>query len=213
MRQTSPRAPRQGHRRGQDPRLAELAARFRVSADFLRLIATGSLQDPIFCGALRRAARRPELWDLVSGSVREYLAPRERTMVRIGGTLDDLLRMYVQSHGQLRHPVNRNYARRHGVLKHVDDSLEIHLEDHKHREREKSDELRRAVDARSAQARTAARKQVSVGDERRRKVEASKGKSRAYDEIAAAAGIQPESVRKSVSRARKKARQSIPTKN
>lgn len=100
------------------------------------MIAFGALDDPAFVQAIRKAAGTP-LWEMVSPTALEALFLPTLKVERLGGSLDDLLSMLLQSIAILQHPSSLNYAREKTALDHVNDSLDFHLEDLAHRERER----------------------------------------------------------------------------
>ena len=101
------------------------------------MIAFGALDDPAFVQAIRKAAGTP-LWEaLVSPTALEALSLPTQKIERLGGSLDHLLAMLLQSIETLQHPINRNYAREKTALDHINESLDLYLEDHVARERDR----------------------------------------------------------------------------
>lgn len=115
----------QGQTQGQ---LKQIAARYRVSEHWLRLVALGTLDDPVFVWAIRKAAKAPRLWALVSPAAQEALAMPTVKIRHLGGTLDDLLATLLECIDIMGHPINRNFALHTTPLQHVRTSLDIHLQ-------------------------------------------------------------------------------------
>jgi hypothetical protein len=105
-----------------------MAAKHHVSPKWLRLISEGALDDPVFVAAIREAAATPELWALVAWPAQNALVLPTVKIKLLGGSLDDLLAMLLDSMEILRHPANQNFARHTSALQHVDQSLDIHLQ-------------------------------------------------------------------------------------
>jgi hypothetical protein len=110
------------------PPVAALAAKHGVSAKWLRLIAFGVLDDPAFVEALRTAAQSEALWELVAPSALEALVIPTLKLERLGGSLDDLLFMLLETMKNLRHPANQNFARQVNALEYVNQDLDFRLQ-------------------------------------------------------------------------------------
>jgi hypothetical protein len=108
--------------------VAALAAEHGVSQRWLRLVAFGTLDDPAFVRAIRKAATVPALWSLVAPTAREALAVPTMKIERLGGSRDDLLASLLQSLEVLRHPINQNFAKHTSAIEHVDQSLDVYLQ-------------------------------------------------------------------------------------
>ena len=122
--------------------LATLAARHRVSQRWLRLIAYGTLDDPAFVLAIRKAAKTPRLWQLVAPAALNALFIPTSKIERLGGSLDDLLAGLFEMLELLRHPINQNFARQTSALEQVNQSLDFHLQE---RIRNETDRGRRNI--------------------------------------------------------------------
>jgi uncharacterized protein YoaH (UPF0181 family) len=129
---------RQGQGRGQniDPvLLRRVAAQHHVSVAWLRLVATGSLDDPAFVQAIREANERGLWEELVSPVALNALAPSGRQMqVTLPGYAPDalyghqvardaVLVLLLQALADAAHPVNRNFFSTRTPLQVVEEKI------------------------------------------------------------------------------------------
>jgi hypothetical protein len=180
-----------------------LAAQHRVSQRRLRLIACGTLDDPTFVRAIRKAAKMPHLWELVAPAALEALVIPTVKIERLGGSLDDLLGMLLESLEVLRHPIHQNFARHTSAIEHVNLSLDLRLqallENEAKRGRLNIQSLNAINERKSADAANRAEQWHIEVEKRKRGL----SKNSVYTRIGKREGLSAEAVKKKIGRHRK----------
>lgn len=178
----------------------------RFTSDWLRLVAFADLTNPVSVSAVREAAEAgPAYWEMVAPSVKSLLFMSTVKIESLGGTLDDLLAMLLDSLDLLAHPRNRNFARQTSALEQVELSLDFRLQQRldadAERGRRNLESVRAAGRAKGKKARkkSKATKWLKEVDERR----VAETKEQIYRRIEKHERLRPGSAKKAVIRARK----------
>lgn len=165
-------------------------------------VVAGDLTDAETVRALRAAAPVPEVWEIVSPSVKSALLLPEVKIKALGGTLDDLFVMLLGCLEDLAHPKNRNFASTRTALEHVALSLDILLKQNLDADAKRGREVV-AQRTRAARARATRARARSRANDWRTEVESRRdgvSKEAVYARIERRERLQPGSVKKAVLR-------------